>query len=308
VLVNQNVLEALDALASLAPLHTMPGLRAMRRALETLPDLPHVACFDTAFHRNLPELARILPVPSDWAARRYGFHGLSLRWVAGRVAAARAVICHLGGGSSVTAVEHGRSVETTMGFSPLEGIPMSTRSGSIDPAVVLRELRRGRSVDEVERALNEESGLRAIGGSGSLRELEASDDPRARVALDLFCYRVAGAVASCTVALGGLDALVFTGGAGEHSPFIRAAVAQRLRFLGADLDVEANEGAVPDALLSAPSSTLAIHVIASREDVVIARDVRSLLDGGPTGEEWPPGERRARSGARDSPQPRGRPR
>src|SRR5206468_6534646 len=194
----------------------------------------------------IPPEAATYAVPrrwrEEWEVRRYGFHGLSVQWAAERVWAERLVVCHLGGGCSVTAVRAGRSVETTMGFSPLEGVPMATRAGSIDAEIVLHLLRTGKlGADEIEHALEHESGLLGLSGiSPGVEELEASRDPAAQLALDVFSYRVASAVGAASVALGGIDALVFTAGVGEGSARVRADVCERLRFLGVDLDRDAN--------------------------------------------------------------------
>jgi acetate kinase len=255
VVVGDEVKTSIRELTPLAPLHNAPALDAIEEAQQALPDVPHVAVFDTAFHRTMPEEATRYAVPEqwfDWGIRRYGFHGLSVEWAASQVQVRRLVVCHLGGGSSVTAVLDGRSVETTMGFSPLEGVPMTTRSGSIDPGVLLYLIREhALSADELDHALEHESGLAALSGtSGDVREL--ADDG---LALAVYVHRVAAAVAASAAALGGLDAIAFTGGIGENSDVVRERVCERLRFLG-DFDA---------------------HVVAAREELVVARAVRSLL-------------------------------
>ncbi len=255
VVVDDEVTAAIEELTPLAPLHNAPALRALEDAQRALPDVPHVAVFDTAFHATMPEEATRYAVPAqwhEWGVRRYGFHGLSVEWAASQVRVPRLVVCHLGGGSSVTAVLDGRSVETTMGFSPLEGVPMTTRSGSIDPGALLYLLReRGLSVDELDQALEHESGLAGLsGGSGDVRELD--DDS---LALAVYVHRVAAAVAAAAAALGGLDAIAFTGGIGEHSALVRERVSRRLGFLGA----------------------FDVRVVEAREELVIARWVRSVL-------------------------------
>jgi acetate kinase len=286
VLLDEGVERELRALSPLAPLHNAPALRAVEDARRAFPSVPLVAAFDTAFHASLPREAATYAVPrrweEDWDVRRYGFHGLSVQWAAGRVRVARLVVCHLGGGSSVTAVADGRSVDTTMGFSPLEGVPMTTRSGSIDTAVVLYLVReRGLAVDEVGRMLEHESGLKALSGlSGDVRELEdaeASGDGRARLALSVYVHRIAAAVAAMSASLRGLDALVFTAGIGENSVLVRARVCERLGFLGVELDARQNEVAKPDAVISSAGSRVAVHVLHAREELVVARAVRSLL-------------------------------
>jgi acetate kinase len=249
VLLDDEVKRAIAELSSLAPLHNTPALAAIKDAQRALPDIPHVAVFDTAFHATIPvEAATYAVAPrwrEQWGVRRYGFHGLAVQSVAEQLNSSRLVVCHLGGGCSVTAVLDGRSVDTTMGFSPLEGVPMATRSGSVDPGALLYLLReRGFSVDDLDGALEHESGLAALGGL---------DDP---LGFAVFTYRVAQAAAAMAVALGGLDVLAFSGGVGENRADVRDAVAERLRFLG-DFRVE---------------------VVPAREDVVIARAVRELLE------------------------------
>jgi acetate kinase len=247
-LVNDSVLDAIEELRPLAPLHNEPALRAIREAQAALPDLPQVAVFDTAFHASMPTEAATYAVPrpwrEDWGVRRYGFHGLAVQSVAEQLDADRLVVCHLGGGASVTAVREGRSIETTMGFSPLEGVPMATRSGSVDPGALIYLLReRGLSVDELDQALEHDSGLDALGGL---------EDP---LGFAVYTYRVAAAAAQMAAALRGLDVLAFSGGVGENRSDVREAVAERLRFLG----------------------TFRVEAVPAREELVIAASVRALL-------------------------------
>jgi acetate kinase len=249
VVVDDEVLGELDALAPIAPLHNEAARNAIDEARAALPDLPHVAVFDTAFHRTLPEHAATYAVPSGWRTRwgirRYGFHGLAVAWAADRLQVGRLVVCHLGGGCSVTAVRDGRSIDTTMGFTPLEGVPMVTRSGSVDPGALLYLLReRHLAVDELERSLEQDSGLTALGGL---------DD---ELAFRIFTYRVAQAAAAMATALGGIDVLAFSGGIGENRADVHQAVAAHLAFLG----------------------VFRVEVVHAREDVMIARGVRALLD------------------------------
>jgi acetate kinase len=246
--IDTDVLDAIREVSTLAPLHNAPALRAIDDARRAAPRLPHVAVFDTAFHVTIPDEASTYAIPrrwrDDWGVRRYGFHGLSVAWVAERVPVPRLVVCHLGGGCSVTAVRDGRSIDTTMGFSPLEGVPMATRSGSVDPGALVHLLReRGLSVDELDRALEHDSGLAALGGL---------DDP---FGFAVYTYRIAQAVAAMAVALGGVDAVAFTAGVGENRPDVRAAVTTRVGFLG----------------------PFRIEVVPAREDVVVARAVRGIL-------------------------------
>jgi acetate kinase len=282
VVVDDDVERAIEELVPLAPLHNRPALDALRKARAALPDVPHVAVFDTAFHATIPAETAVYAVPRDWGIRRFGFHGLSVQWASERVPVSRLVVCHLGGGSSVTAILDGRSVDTTMGFTPLEGVPMTTRSGSVDPGALLYLLReRGLSPDELDHALNFESGLAALSGtSGDVREVERAGEA-GRLALDVFAHRVAAAVAAMAASLGGIDALVFTAGIGERAAGIRSAICGRLAFIGIRLDEEANERAAPDAEISAAASTACVWVLAAREDVVIARETRRVLAGLP---------------------------
>ena len=271
VVIDADVRAALEGLTELAPLHNRPALAAIDEAIRALPDVRHVAVFDTAFHRTIPSEASTYALPAlwrgEWEIRRYGFHGLSVQWAAEQVPVPRLVVCHLGGGCSVTAVLDGRSVETTMGFSPLEGVPMATRSGSIDAEIVLHLLRTQKlTLDAIESALESESGLLGLSGETSrVEELERSGSAGAALALAVFAHRVAGAVASMTAALGGLDALVFTGGVGEGSAAVRRNVCERLRFLGVDLDADVR------------ASSVRVVVLHAREDVIAARAARNLL-------------------------------
>lgn len=277
--IDDALFDELTALVELAPLHNGPAIAALAEARRLLPDARHVAVFDTAFHRTIPERATTYLLPERFRAQgihRYGFHGLSVAWSTATVAVPRLVVCHLGGGSSVTAVKDGASVDTTMGFTPLEGIPMATRAGSIDPGALVYLLRHGVGIDELDEALEHESGLTALGGSGDVAALESDPSTNAQLALAIYCYRIAQAVAAMAVALGGIDALVFTAGVGEHSARVRADVCRQLGFLGVELDPEANTTASGDTVISPPSTGVAVHVVAAREDVIAARAVRGL--------------------------------
>jgi acetate kinase len=277
--VEQDLMEAIE----LAPLHNTPALAAIREARRVFPALPHIAVFDSAFHATIPDEASTYALPSqlrEWGIRRYGFHGLSVQWASEQVPAARLVVCHLGGGCSVTAVRDGRSIDTTMGFTPLEGVPMATRAGSVDPGALMYLLRNHLTLDALDHALEHESGLAGLSGiSGDIRELERSQEPAARLALQVFVYRVATAVGAMAVALGGLDALVFTAGIGENSASVRETVCGPLGFLGVELDRGANASACPDATISAPGGPVRVVVVAAREDIVAARAGRRLLAG-----------------------------
>jgi acetate kinase len=254
-LVDADVERAIEELSTLAPLHNRRALEELRRAREALPDVPHVAVFDTAFHRTLPQAASTYAIPErwreEWDVHRYGFHGISVEWVASQVEAERLVVCHLGGGCSVTAVLAGRSVDTTMGFSPLEGVPMATRSGSLDPGALLYLLRERLLTEEaLADALEHESGLAGLSGGGSGDVRDASP-----LALDVFVHRVAAAVAAMAAACGGIHVLAFTGGIGEHAEDVRERIVERVRFLG----------------------EFRVAVVPSREELVIAAETRRLL-------------------------------
>jgi len=297
VVAGDDVERELERLAELAPLHEPPALAGIRAMRALRPELPQVACFDTAFHATLPAAAATYAVPEAWrrrwGLRRFGFHGLSHAHAArraaellGRPAAGlRVVTAHLGAGASLAAVRDGRSVDTTMGFTPLEGLVMATRAGSIDPGLLLYVRRHGDLDDDaLERALDRESGLRALsGGSGDMREVlegAGAGDERCRRALEVYVHRLAAGVAAMAAALGGLDALAFTGGVGEHAAPVRAAACERLAFLGAGLDAAAN-AADADAVISRPGAGVAVLVVTAREDLEIARQVRALLAPGP---------------------------
>jgi acetate kinase len=280
MLIDEDLQARLEQLVELAPLHNSPAVDAIATARRVLPDVPHVAVFDTAFHATIPPFAATYALPEEWRReiRRYGFHGLSVQWSSERVVVPRLVVCHLGGGCSVTAVLDGRSVDTTMGFTPLEGVPMATRTGTVDPGALLYLLRHGVPTAELDDAIEHRSGLLALSGrSGDVAELEAADDADARLALGVFAYRVAAAVGAMTVPLGGLDALVFTAGIGEHSARVRADVCAPLAFLGLALDAVRNDAAQPDVDISAPESAVRVAVIRAREELVAARAARALL-------------------------------
>jgi acetate kinase len=293
VLVDEHVHAELHRLEPLAPLQNAPALRELDAARARFPELPHVAVFDTAFHATIPPAAATYAVPrrwrEEWGVRRYGFHGLSVAWsverapeLVGRPAEGlRMVVCHLGGGSSVTAVADGRSADTTMGFSPNEGVPMATRSGSVDPGAIVAVLRRsGMDADALDHALNEDSGMRGLaGGDGLELELErraAQGDEAARLAVDVYVHRVAGAVAAMATAAGGLDVLVFTAGIGERSPHVRERVCDRLAFLGVELDGMRNT-ADGDRDIATAASRVRVAVIRAREELIAARVARRVI-------------------------------
>jgi len=285
--VDEDVLERLQRYVPLAPLHQPHNLAAIRLMLERLPGVPEIACFDTAFHRTIPEVAQLFALPPRFAEagiRRYGFHGLSYEYVASvlpsldpRAAAGRTVVFHLGNGSSMCALADGRSVATTMGFTAVDGLPMGTRTGAMDPGVLLfmfDEL--GMSVREVERLLYNESGLLGMSGvSSDMRDLLASDVPAARLALEVFVYRARRELGSLAAALGGLDAVVFTAGIGENQPEIRRRICRDAAWLGLELDPAANDRHGPR--ISAADSHVGAWVVPTDEETMIARHVAQLL-------------------------------
>lgn len=291
VRVDAAVLDALEALTPLAPLHQPLGLAPIRRLLESDPQLPQVACFDTAFHAGMPELARRFALPEALHAAgvcRYGFHGLACESVASalhdldpRAAAGRSVLLHLGAGASLTALAAGRSVSNSMGFSTLEGVPMATRSGALDPGVLLHLMQaQGMDAEALERLLYRESGLLGVSGvSGDMRVLLASEVPGARLAVDLFVDRVTRELGALTAVLGGLDALVFSGGIGEHSAEVRDRICQRAAWLGVKLDSRANRRGGPR--ISRVRSRVAVWVQPADEAQVIADHVWRLIAGRP---------------------------
>ena len=282
--IDDGVLRRLDALVPLAPLHQPHNLAAIRAIAAVRPGLPQIGCFDTAFHQTMPAEAWRLALPRNFAdegVRRYGFHGLSYEYIAGelqRIAPGldRVVVAHLGNGASLCALKRGRSIETTMSFTPLDGLVMGTRCGALDPGVVLYLVRRGIKAGEIEDLLYHRSGLLGVSGIASdMRTLLASPLPEAQEAVALFVYRVAGETAALAAALGGLDAVVFTAGIGENAPSIRAMIAARLAWLGLDLDAAVNaRGATR---ISTAESHVAALVIPTDEQLVIARHTLATL-------------------------------
>jgi acetate kinase len=290
VVVDDEVERALRALTDLAPLHQPTSLAGIDSAKVLLPAVPHVACFDTAFHAHLPAATATYALPRQWrdryAIRRYGFHGLSHAWAAGRAAelapqARRLVSCHLGAGASLAAIDDGRSVDTTMGFTPLDGLVMATRSGSVDPGLLLwLQEREQLTAPELADILEHRSGLVALSGTADMRELLERTDDDARLAVEVYLHVLRAGIAAMTAALGGLDVLVFTGGVGEHAPAIRQRAAAGLAYLGVDVDPEVNRTARSDTDITAGEAHVRALVVTSREDLEIARAVRGLLTGG----------------------------
>jgi acetate kinase len=295
VRITPSIRSQIMALAELAPLHNPPSLQSLAAAETELPGVPQVAVFDSAFHATLPPEAYTYPVPRqwtrDWGVRRFGFHGLSHAYCSRRAAEIldksqrnlRLVICHLGHGCSATAVRNGRSIDTTMGYTPLEGLMMATRSGSIDPGIILRlQQHYELSADEVEEALNRNSGLLGVSGvSGDMRRVLAAakeGNEQARLAMDVYTHRIRQAIGALTATLGGVDALVFTAGVGENSAEVRAAVCKGLDCMGLTIDAERNEHCKPDADIARGDSRGRILVIATREDITMWREVVDVLN------------------------------
>jgi len=289
VRVDAAVVTALEKFIPLAPLHQPHNLAPIRAMLERSPALVQVACFDTAFHRGQPAVAQSFALPksiTDLGVRRYGFHGLSYEYIAqalprydARAAAGRTVVLHLGNGASMCAIAAGRSVASTMGFTAVDGLPMGTRCGNIDPGVVLYLMDElGMDARAIEKLIYQQSGLLGVSGiSSDMRTLEASADPAAKAAIDLFAYRIGRELGSLAAALGGLDAIVFTAGIGEHSRALRARVCADAAWLGVDLDPVANDANGPR--LSTAASRVAAWVVPTDEELMIARDTRRVLEG-----------------------------
>jgi acetate kinase len=287
VVIDDAVLDRLDTFSPLAPLHQPNNLAPIRAVRERQPQLLQVACFDTAFHRGHPDVADRYALPEELYAegvRRYGFHGLSYEYIANRlpeiardVARGRVVVAHLGSGASMCAISAGKSVDSTLGFTALDGLPMGTRPGQLDPGIVLYLMDEKRmSAKEIERFLYNECGLKGLSGiSNDVRELLASKEPSAKLALDHFVYRISLYAGMLAAAMGGIDGFVFTAGIGENAPAIREAVAERLAWLGLDFDRDAN--ASGKTLISRASSRVACYVIPTDEELMIARHTLRVL-------------------------------
>jgi acetate kinase len=282
------ILAALEALSPLAPLHQPHNIAAIRAVTNLRPDIPQIGCFDTGFHHDMPPIATRLPLPDRYHAagvRRYGFHGLSYEFIADRFAhldpigaSGRVIAAHIGNGASACAMRAGRSVDTSMGFTALDGLMMGTRTGALDPGVVLYMMEHEKlTASAISHVLYSESGLLGVSGEGSdMRSLLASGTPAARLAVDLFCHRAAHEIAGLTVSLGGIDALIFTAGIGEHAAPIRHEICQKLAHFGVDLDRAANER---DAqLISRDTSVVKVWVIPTDEEAMIARHTIAILN------------------------------
>jgi acetate kinase len=287
LLITAPVMEKLDTFVPLAPLHQPHNLAAIRALQQARPDLPQVACFDTAFHRSQEMVAQLYGLPYEYyerGIRRYGFHGLSYEYIAAtlpsvapEIAGGRVVVAHLGSGASMCAMHHGRSVGSSMGFTALDGLMMGTRPGNMDPGIVLYLLQQeGLSAKQIEDLLYKRSGLLGLSGIGNdMRVLEASDAPRARLAIDHFVYRISRELGGLAAVLGGVDALVFTAGIGENSAHIRQLVCQQAQWLGLELDADANERG--DTRISRVGSRMSAWVVPTNEELMIARHTRTLL-------------------------------
>jgi acetate kinase len=288
--IDDRIRAQLQDLTDLAPLHQPASLAGLDAVTEQLPNVASVACFDTAFHATIPIAAATYPVPARWreefGVRRFGFHGLSHAYASRRAAEmsqtpakTRVITCHLGGGASLAAVLDGVSVDTTMGFTPLEGLMMATRSGSVDPGLVLwLQQQRQLSADDVSTALESQSGLLALAGTADMREVEAGvqqGNDSCQLALDVYVHRLAAGIAAMSASLAGLDILVFTGGVGEHSPMIRRRVAEKLTYLG--VQISEDDCANADRDISETGAPVTTLVITAREDLEVARQLRQLL-------------------------------
>jgi len=290
ILIDEKVLIDLENLIPLAPLHQPHNLAAIRALQEIMPTLPQVACFDTALHRTQPDIAQLFALPrgiTDAGVRRYGFHGLSYEYIVSvlpdldaSLVKARIIVAHLGNGASLCAIQNGRSVATTMGFSPLDGLVMGTRCGSLDPGVLLYLMKHyNMDAHALEQLLYYQSGLLGVSGiSSDMHTLLDSDEPQAKEAVDLFVYRVGREIGSLVAALGGLDALIFTGGIGENSAEIRAKICQWTEWLGLELDVSANEAGAP--CISMPNSKLSAWVVNTDENRMIAQHTLQQISDG----------------------------
>jgi acetate kinase len=293
VLIDAEVTRELKRLTDLAPLHQPKSLAALHAVSERLADVPAIACFDTAFHRTLSPAAATYPLPARWRERwrlrKYGFHGLSHGWIVRRVPelcpelpeSARIVSCHLGAGASLCAIAAGRSVDTTMGFTPLDGLVMATRSGSVDPGMLLWLLERERLTErELARSLEHESGLAGIAGTGDMREIlrrAREGDDTARLALDVYTHRLRSLIAAMAAAIDGIDVVAFTGGVGERSAEVRSLAAHGLGFLGIELDADRNAHAASDAEIGSRAAPVRTLVVTAREDLEMARQARTLV-------------------------------
>lgn len=292
VVINDEVIASIEKVADLAPLHNPPNLTGIRAAQHAMPDVPQIACFDTAFHTTIPEVAYMYALPYElyekYGIRRYGFHGTSHRWVARKAAemlgkdkyGINCITCHLGNGSSIAAVREGKSVDTSMGLTPLEGVPMGTRTGDFDPAILFYLSDKGYSVADLNKLCNKQSGVLGISGTSNdmrtLTEKAAGGDKRAQLALDVFAYRIKKYIGAYTATLGKLDAVVFTGGIGENAADTRAAICSDLDQIGIELDPAVNEKVKGASKISSDASRVAVLVIPTNEEAAIAIDTYEM--------------------------------
>lgn len=297
VLIDEQVMKVLEENVHLAPLHNPPNIVGIRAVQKLLPHVPNVGVFDTAFHQSMPKKAFLYPIPYEFyekhRIRRYGFHGTSHRYVSKRAAEIlgrdyydfKVITCHLGNGASIAAVRHGKSVDTSMGFTPLEGVVMGTRSGDIDPAIVIyMQQNLGMSVDKVYDTLNKKSGMLGLSQlSSDMRDIEDaahSGNEMAQLALDIYIYRIAKYIGAYTAAMNGVDAIVFTAGVGENSPYVREKVCEYLGFLGIKIDKSLNQAKGSERIISTPDSKVAVLVVPTDEEMVIARDTKQIVESG----------------------------
>lgn len=287
-LITPEVKEQIKALGALAPLHNPINLEGIEIMEKVYPGIPQVAVFDTSFFHTLPQKAYVYPLPIDWlkkGIRRYGFHGINHQYCAKKGAEIlkkknlRMISCHLGNGASLAAIEHGKSIDTTMGFTPLEGLMMGTRSGSIDPGILFYLMEQGYKYEELDHILNFSSGLKGVGGSSDMREILAKEHshPFAHLAYKIYIHRLTKEIAAMAASLGGVDALIFTGGVGENASRVRMDACRQLSFLGIALDAELNQQNPVDQLVSEEKSSVAVLIIKAQENLSIAQDVLTLL-------------------------------
>lgn len=293
-LINDEVLDAIEACNDLAPLHNPANLIGIRACAKLMPGVPQVAVFDTAFHQTMPECAYIYGIPYEYyekyKVRRYGFHGTSHSFVSKRTAEllgkdikdTKIIVCHLGGGASICAVEGGKSIDTTMGLTPLEGITMGTRSGNIDPAIIeFIAGKEGKSIPEIMNMLNKESGVLGISGvSSDFRDINkgmAENNKRCDIAMNVFCYQAAKFIGGYVAAMNGVDAVVFTAGVGENDPLVRKLTCDRLKYLGIEIDGEANKLRGEEVRISSDNSRVPVYVVPTNEELAIARETVALI-------------------------------
>ena len=293
-LINDEVLDAIEACNDLAPLHNPANLIGIRACAKLMPGVPQVAVFDTAFHQTMPECAYIYGIPYEYyekyKIRRYGFHGTSHSFVSKRTAEllgkdikdTKIIVCHLGGGASICAVEGGKSIDTTMGLTPLEGITMGTRSGNIDPAIIeFIAGKEGKSIPEIMNMLNKESGVLGISGvSSDFRDINkgmAENNKRCDIAMNVFCYQAAKFIGGYVAAMNGVDAVVFTAGVGENDPLVRKLTCDRLKYLGIEIDDEANKLRGEEVRISSDNSRVPVYVVPTNEELAIARETVALI-------------------------------